>query len=522
MQLKKDDLTHLINTLSPAEKKTLTLYLSTLPTGKVANYIDLFRDLQREKELDTFKQFGSLQAQAKAKKRLYDNILKGIRNHHDKKSVDIIIQNILSEIEILHDLGLPEQARYMLHKGYLLAHKFEKHGLLLQILGWEGKLNIVLDQPTRSMERIIAEEQEVLSKLSQIMLLKSIYNKFKELKRYYGYSRGNIKSNLEKETIHAPNMVRYKECTSQKARFYHNFIYTIYFWMADKYLETYKFSKELVSPEMQIIGANDYINGIMEHVLACVNTLKFESAFTTLTLAEKFMQNQGLHRFHALNIKLAYCEINSRLIIHNYIGRPELLKQSILRAKENLDLYKEKFSLEMKQVTLGNLMNAYLGIGDFEQMDEIWNKIFLMKPLRNDIKGDLYSFKLFSILQSEIYQVLPSAALSAHRFYSQSPEIKKRFELELKITTLLIKEHDFEDLNLKQQILKQLRSIFENYVNTRQNNYPFHEHYSRYIIWISSMINNRSFHKEAALWYQQLTSGCNHSPIPSCSSREAT
>ncbi len=506
MQLKKDDLIHLIEVLSQAEKKSLTLFLQSLPSGNSIDYIDLFRKLQVKKGIPNIKRLGSSQAQAKAKRRLYDNILKGIRAHHDKKSVDIITQNMLSEIEILHDFNLPDQAMRMLDKAYLLAKKFEKHGLLLQILSWESKLNIVLDKPARSMESIITEEQEVLGKLSQIMLMKSMYNKLKQIKKQQGYSKGNINSNLAKETIYSPDMIRYEECSSQKAKFYFHFIHTIYFWMANEYPKTYEYSKELTKPEMQIIGANDYIDGIVEHVLACVNIVKFEDALKALDLAANFMQSQGLHQSHLLNIKFIYCEINAHLVMYNYMGEAESLKQAIKKTEERFILYGENFSLEMKQVVLGNLMNAYLGTGDFEKMDNLWEKIFSMKSIniRTDIIGDLYFFRLFSILQNEIYEVLPSAALSAYRFYNQSPEFKKRFELELNATAILLRKHDFENIELKIKTLNQLRNIFTDYINKLHNNYQFHEHYSRYVIWISSIINKRAFYEEAAVWYRKL------------------
>src|SRR5690606_36002074 len=115
----------------------------------------------------------------------------------------------------------------MLEKAYVLAKDSEKHGLLLQILDWEGKLNIVLDKPARSMEAIVAEEDEVLGQMSQIRLLKGIYSKLKQVKKQQGYSTRNRNSRLASETIRSPYMTQVEECTSQMARFYFNFIHSI-------------------------------------------------------------------------------------------------------------------------------------------------------------------------------------------------------------------------------------------------------------------------------------------------------
>ncbi len=502
-----EDLKKLIESMSGSEKRHFSITNNIYAdTGKQYLYVKLFHALSDpDTEFSEFKEPVSLQAHTSAKRRLFKNILNSLRSFHDEASIKILIQKYLSEIEILYNHNLPRQSIYILKKAYKLAVDNEDFDLLLQVLEWESKLDTMQDTPSRPIETIIAEEQEVLRKLTQVMHLKNIYNKSKAFKKYYGYTKGNVKSNLEKETIQAAHMIRYKECASQKARFYFNFIYSLYYRMTDKHIEAYTYSNELIRPEMQVVGANDYIDGILQHVVVCASFGQFEDAFTVLAFTNEYMQKQKLHRFHILNIKFIYYEINLHLIMYNYMGNPGLLQQAIKSAEEKMVIYEDKLSLEMKQVILGNLMNAYLGMGDFKKMDGLWHKNFSIKSIkiRNDINGDLYLFRLFSMLQSEIYDVLASVALSAHRYYNQSAEFKKRFELEIKITAILVKEHNWESPAYRKNIFIQMKSIFTYYINKNQKRYPFLEHYTRYVIWISSIISKRLFHEEAAIWYQQ-------------------
>jgi hypothetical protein len=51
-----------------------------------------------------------------------------------------------------------------------------KFSIVLLILEWEKKLNIVLNIPSRLSKDIIDEEKKVLAMLTQIMELESIYS----------------------------------------------------------------------------------------------------------------------------------------------------------------------------------------------------------------------------------------------------------------------------------------------------------------------------------------------------------
>src|SRR5690606_18380195 len=126
---------------------------------------------------------GPPQSLTVAKRRLYANILKCLRSLHDDMSVDVIIQNHLSEVEILYNHSLSEQSLPVLLKAYDLANKHEKFGLLLQVLDWERKLNIVLDSSDRTIAEIAGEEQFVLNKLIQIRQLENIYSHAKSQKK---------------------------------------------------------------------------------------------------------------------------------------------------------------------------------------------------------------------------------------------------------------------------------------------------------------------------------------------------
>src|SRR5690606_2455761 len=121
-------------------------------------YLQIFQALSKsETDLPEFPDDVSPQVYTIGKKRLFKNIMKNLRTFHEHASIEITLHTYLSEIEILYNHSLPEQSLYILNKAYKVAVAFEKYALLLQILEWEGKLNVILDSPRRTREAIAEE-----------------------------------------------------------------------------------------------------------------------------------------------------------------------------------------------------------------------------------------------------------------------------------------------------------------------------------------------------------------------------
>jgi len=499
------DLKKLIKSMSMAEKRYFSLSSSTfIKAGKLPFYLQLFQALSGAKdELPDFPEESSSQIYTTVKKRLFKNILKSLRHFHQEKSVEIRIQNDLSEIEILYSRGLPEQSLFLFDDAYKLAVTHEKFSLLLQILEWEHKLNMVLNVPTRTVEVIAAEEQEVLQKLLQVMHLGNIYSKAKSLKKQYGYLNEKMKEEIERETIKAPGMVTLEACRSQKAKLYFNFIHALYYFMTFNHQKAYQYSRHLLRPEFRVILPDEYVHSILKHVTSCVGIGAFDEALDGLQQAANYIRKDRLNKSHSLNRKLLYYQTTYHLIIYNYMGAKRLLAETVRKTEENLGRYDEELNAEMKQVIYANLMNACLGLGNLKMVDLIWEKLFnKVSKVRNDIYDDLYLFRIFNLLQSEVYAVLPSVVQSAHRYYKQSKKHPKHFCLELKITGLLLKKHRLEEVQIKEAVLKEIKQIILHYIASLEGTTDFQEHYTLYIIWMESILQGQPFYKAAAAWYQ--------------------
>ncbi len=504
---KKQDLVQLIESLSMAEKRYFSLWNKAVTTKKEsANYLQLFHTITNSKSVDSDLHLNTaLQTRTNAAKRLYANILKGLLMFHQDSSVDITIQSLLSEVEILYGLALPGQSHTLLLKAYKLAVAHEKFGLLLHILQWERRINIVLDKPYRPVESIAEEEQEVLEKITQITYLENIYSKARQLKKQHGYISGNRKKEVEQKTIKASTMPALHDCNSHRARYYHHFIHAVYYTMIYNHKRAYEYSKKLLTSPIQFLLPNDYIDGILDHVTSCLCLGYFEEALQALALSDAYVSEQKLDQSGSLQVLVFYYKISAHLIIFNYMGREKELMASIEEAQRQLKTYDRKLPSEMKQVILGNLRNAYIGIGNLDEASHIMDLLFRKesKLVRKEIYDDLFLFRLFTLLQSRTFVLLPSMALSAYRYFKQHRNTGMHFNAEIRIANLLMKELDYEQEKVFKTCLLEIRSILLGQLSRLKGVNDFQEYYSFYIIWIDSLHDNRPFHEQAQIWYGQ-------------------
>jgi hypothetical protein len=503
----RDSVRQLISAMSGGEKRYFSKFSKSFnATGEQPMFLQLFQYLENdESELPKVFFESSPQALTTTKRRLYQNILKSLRSMNEGKSIDISIGNQLADIEILYHLNLPEQGAFIINNTRRLAASHERFGLLLQVLEWEKRLNIVLDTPTRSAEVILAEEQKVLQQFRQVMDLENIYGKAKTLKKQYGYVKGKMKKNLEKETIAAPAMVKLADCLSEKARYYYYFIYALHSWMVFDHEQAYNYSKHLLSTAAPVILPDDYIEGILEHITSCVCMGFFEEALNGLAISAAYMEVHKLDQSPAFVVRMFAYNSVYRLIIYNYMGSRTKLRNVIKETESNLIRYEKLLSFEIRQVIVGNLMNAYVGIGDLNKADEIWNGMFnkQAKTVRRDIYADLYLFRLFSLLQAGNYSLLQSAALSASRYYHKFKDAVSLFELEISISGLFIKGQALANPEVLKELLCKIKNFITQYIVGLKGKTQLQEHYTRYQIWIESLLNETPFYIEATQWYKK-------------------
>ena len=157
----KDHLFYLIKSLSKTEKRYFTL--DAQKSGrKESRYLELFKVINEQEiyEEETLKkQFGSKLGDDKA--RLYEAILRAMRDYQSKKSYKTRIKELLTDAKILFERKLYEQSENRLDEAKSLALELQDHLAILEInlrqrqlilMEQFRKLSSIMEQP--NLEKI--------------------------------------------------------------------------------------------------------------------------------------------------------------------------------------------------------------------------------------------------------------------------------------------------------------------------------------------------------------------------------
>ncbi|MBL7706138.1 MAG: hypothetical protein JNM21_11395 [Taibaiella sp.] len=503
MYKKKDDVSELVKALSNGEQRHFHhLYNIANKGERTANFWVLYESIRSGKsqlpnlEMDA-------RAQTSGKRLLYENLLKSLRSLHDNASIDISIQNLLTNVELLYNHGLANQAKLMLHKAYTLALKYEKFGLHIQVLDWEKRLNIVLTQNTRTIEVLMEEERAVLEKMMQMKNLENIYSHILSLKRQYGYARGAVKNILDRETIHSSLMPEPAACLSKKAVYYYNLILAVYYWMTFEHDLAFQHSKQLTRTNECNVLPNDYISGLLQHITSSVCVIRFDEAIVTIEQCGQYISDNKLNQSLSFtHLMLTYHSIY-KMIVYNYMGNLIKLREIVTETERLLQVHQQSLPFTNRQVILANLMNSYLGLNEMDKCENAWDQLFnkQSKTIRLDIYGDLYLFRLFLLLQDQNFSVFHSAAHSAFKFFKKHFDESHQFELELSLSNTLKKDLNLEKPKVLNITLLEIKSMLLKYIAKLKAPYGFQEHYTRYVIWADALMENKPYATIAQRWY---------------------
>lgn len=508
MYQKKDDLTALIHSLSSGEKRYLhNTFKEERSNGDAPMYLQLFDTIKNSKSQKQEYNLGFSGRVLTANKRfLLRHILKNLRSLHEEFSSNIVLNNKLSDIEIIYNHGLSDQAMVILNKATRIAREQEKFSLLLQILDWEKRLSIAVNNPIRSIESINEEEILVLKKMLQINNLVGLYSRIVLSKKKYGYAKGSIRESIEDEIIKSRDFPTEKECISEKAKFYHNLILSIYYWMTFQHLKEFETTKALLNEKVHNILISDYVAGVHQHITSCVCLLRFEEALQGLKISRIYIDKNYSNDSNPNKQNYIAHYVSYNLIIYGYKGALAQLSET-LRYGEYILPECTSINNETRHVVLGNMMNGYLAIGDLENSERIWHTLFNLegKDLRKDIFADLFIFRIFFLIQSKEFSLIMTICRSALRYYRISDNPGEQFKFEYPIALLFNKPHEYEDKKTVDNLLKKCASMVNIFIDQLKLPIKFQEHYTRYLIWIQSLLDNEPYYKTASQWHSKIT-----------------
>ena len=392
----------------------------------------------------------------------------------------------------------------ILEKTRKVAEKYERFALLIHILDWERRLKSLLDEGQRSEEQISGDEKKALDKKVNIFEMEVLCSKAQELKRKYGYLRGNQKALLNKEVLDNLLMKDEKKCLSQRARYYFYYTHTLCHWILQEHVNGYYYSKKMLAVNEQILHKLEFLNCLLEHTTACFCMGYFDEVLKYIEVAEKFTGTHPDIQHMQTRIRLFYYRANYSIISYNYMGDASNLQKVLNWAENEMADNNEYFSSEMKLVLYSGMCDGFFCLGQLDKAWKYMNEIIntSKKSVRTDVYDGTVMFNLFYWLEEGEYELLKSAVNSAHRHFRIN-NIDQKYDIEIEIINAFMQCENFNSAKSRLTLYKNIKVVIQDFYDRAQALNNFQEYYQLYFLYADAKIQNIPFHEAAKMWYQK-------------------
>ncbi len=298
---KKTSLFRLIKSLTGAEKR---FFLQMASKNKSeSNYITLFRAIEKQEHYDeaaikaTFKDKKFAAQLHVTKINLAELILRSLKNFHARNSVHATLLELLREIEILFVKELYDLCFQRLDKALVLAERFEKFSLHVELLTWHRKLIVASSTVNLpGVEQVLKEEKRIIDKITN---LNSFWN---DSVRVYD-------SPTDDGETKAKEIYRIEKAGSVQAKILHHHFRFTRFYMAGKLEDAnLEVSKLIALLEQNSARIEDdptsYITAIMNKVVLLLSFKRWNELPSLLSKVSGLINSSRFQNESQVTIRL--------------------------------------------------------------------------------------------------------------------------------------------------------------------------------------------------------------------------
>jgi len=495
------ELFSLIKSLSKSEKRFFKLS-SSLQSGE-KNYLKIFDAIEKQNEYDeealkeqfikeTFiKHFPS------EKNHLYKLILKSLRSYHSDTSPASILKQEIKNIEILYKKALFKECNKFLNRAKKVAEENEKFYFSVDLINWEKSL---LEEAFEqgefdvSIQELIAEEHDVIAKLTNLAEYQVLYSKINYIFRLGGF----VKNQAERDEVDAimehPLIKNPEKALSVRAQ-------SILYYVRGFCYSARRDNENSISSFIkvkEVLDANNlirydlqkrYVRAVANIVTGYVSVKNYDTAKVYLNELNSLKKNKAFQS-RDIEISLFFNTRILNLLLFNrqgqYAEAVEYCNSLALELEEmESDLNKEK-----KIVFYYLIAYIYFADGQLREALQWINKV--LNDNESNLRQDIYSYsRIFNLMihyELGNFDLLEYIIKSTNRYLNKSD---RDYEFE---TTLV----DYIKRLAKNQPAEERITIFKEL--SEELNKRFTNPYNRVVLeyidfksWIGSKIEGKPF-----------------------------
>lgn len=495
-----NELFELIKTLTKSEKRFFKLQ-SALQSGD-KNYVQLFDLMDKMDEYnedivkETFKGEKFIKHLPSEKNHLYKLILKSLRSYYGETSVSSILKQEIKNIEILYNKSLFNECNKFLERAKKMALKYEKYYYLFELINWEKTLleESFEDGQFKDLNKMIAEEKDVLERLTNLAEYHVLYSKINYVFRSGGYVRTEENKKIVDEIVNHPLIKGKNTAMSKRAA-------TICYYtqgfcnMANGDYQTalQKFERviEILNVEEHLKSdlSKRYIRTLSNMVTCMIALRLYDQARATINVIQSCAELEGFDSSDVQtlifkNTGMAKLELFCTSGDYdNAIREAEEIMQSMMD-------YEGKINKENELMFFHHFASVYFAAGQYSKALYWINKV--LNDNENELRQDLYSYaRLFNLV---IHYELGNHDLLEYTIKSTNRYLQKKmraFPIERLIMDQFKRLIRTQNANEKRKIYIEFKNELNQLINGPEDEVIFK--YFDFHKWLDSKIEQVPF-----------------------------
>ncbi|MCB2195565.1 MAG: hypothetical protein KQH79_06880 [Bacteroidetes bacterium] len=495
-----DTLFQLIKSLTKAEKRYFKVHVTKQKAGEETKFLKLFDLIDKQKEYNESKileKEKSIKSQqlSNLKAHLYKQILQNLRNLNSDEDIDLKIHELIDYATILYNKCLYDQCVKMIEKAKLMAEKYDKNSLILEITEFEKRLvtKYIRSNIEDKVTQLIKASDRINEKINNINTFSNLTIKLYSFYLKIGFLRNHKDFELVNSFLYStlPVFQEDKLSFDEKMYLYNSFV-GYYFFIQD-FDRGYEYAKKWVN----LFEENqDYIVPKIEMYIKAINNLlvsqskmhKYDEFKVTV---QKLTEVENLPDLKLTeNIRLLLFKYTSTHRINRYFMLGEFTEGSniIPEIAKSLEEFEHLLDTNYIIIFYYKFACMYFGDANYQQVVFWLNKIINMKDV--DLRSDIHSFarilNLISHYELGNIDLVDYYIRSTYRFLIKKNDLHQFQKIIMKFLRKLSSITRDQLIDAFKDLREQLLPLNDKFYERR----PFI--YFDIISWLESKIENRT------------------------------
>lgn len=495
-----DTLFLLIKSLTKAEKRYFKLHVTKQKAGEETKFLKLFDLIDKQNEYNETKileKEKSIKSQqlSNLKAHLYKQILQNLRNLNTDEDIDLKVHELIDHATILYNKCLYDQCVKMLEKAKLMAEKYDKNTLILEITEFEKHLvtKYIRSNIEDKVTQLIKASDYINEKINNINTFSNLTIKLYSFYLKIGFLRNHKDFELVNSFLYStlPVFQEDKLSFDEKMYLYNSFV-GYYFFIQDfdrgyeyakKWINMFEEHQEYIIPKIEM-----YIKAINNLLVSQSKMHKYDEFKVTVQKLDEIKSLTDLKLTE--NIRLLLFKYTSTHRINRYFMLGEFTEGSkiIPDIAESLEEFEHLLDTNYIIIFYYKFACMYFGDSNYQLVVFWLNKIINMKDV--DLRSDIHSFarilNLISHYELGNIDLVDYYIRSTYRFLIKKNDLHQFQKIIMKFLRKLSSITRDQLIDAFKDLREQLIPLNDKFYERR----PFI--YFDIISWLESKIENRT------------------------------